>query len=80
MAMACLRLFTFRLPPDFNLPCLYSCMTLPTFFCALRPYLRWLLLELLEERERLDFFLLEPERVVLRCDDLLRLWLVPLRR
>src|SRR5512140_3051192 len=32
--MACLRLFTGRRPPDFNSPCLNSCITLPTFFDA----------------------------------------------
>ena len=66
IAIACLRLFTLRLPPDFSLPCLYSRMTLPTLLCALRLYLRRLLLELLEdaERERLDFFLADVECAV----------------
>jgi hypothetical protein len=31
IAIACLRLFTFFLPPDLSWPCLYSCITLPTF-------------------------------------------------
>jgi hypothetical protein len=34
IAMACFGFFTLRLPPDFNWPCLYSCMTLPTFLRA----------------------------------------------
>lgn len=79
IAIACLRLFTLRWPRDFNLPCLYSCMTLPTFFPALRLYLRCpLLLELLDEaeRDRVDFFL----AVVPRCPVLLRLELAVLRR
>ena len=91
IAIACLRLFTFRRPPDFNCPCLYSCITLPTFFCAFLPYLRCPeLLELLreDELERRDFFA-ELEREVLRCEVLLglrwlllllRLWLAELRR
>ena len=71
IAIACLRLFTLRLPRDFSLPCLYSRMTLPTLLCALRLYLRWPLLELVEEeRERLDFFLAAVERDV--REDLLR--------
>src|SRR5579884_3724667 len=40
MAMACFRFLTFFLPPDLSWPCLYSCMTFPTFFCALRDVLR----------------------------------------
>jgi hypothetical protein len=40
MAIACLRLFTERRPPDFSWPCLYSCITLPIFFEAFFPYLR----------------------------------------
>jgi hypothetical protein len=41
-------------------------MTLPTLLCALRLYLRRLLLELLEdaERVRLDVFLADVERAV----------------
>ena len=37
MAIACLRLLTFGpvFDPVCNLPCLYSCITLPTFFWAL---------------------------------------------
>jgi hypothetical protein len=31
MATACFRFFTLARPPDFNWPCLYSRMTLPTF-------------------------------------------------
>jgi hypothetical protein len=31
IATACLRLFTFARPPDFNWPCLYSCITFLTF-------------------------------------------------
>ena len=75
IAIACLRLFTLRLPPDFNLPCLYSCITLPTLFCALLLYLRCppeLLLDD-DERERLDFFFAEVDRDVPRCEVLLRL-------
>lgn len=72
MAIACFRFFTLRLPADFSLPPLYSRMTLPTLFSALRLYLRCPLLLELEEDERLDFFLAEVERPVLRCDDLLR--------
>lgn len=81
MAIACLRLFTFAPPPDFSLPCLYSCIALPTLLCALRLYLRPpALLELLEdERERLDF-LAAVEREVPRCDVLLRLPVLELRR
>jgi hypothetical protein len=30
MATACLRFLTLARPPDFNWPCLYSCITLPT--------------------------------------------------
>lgn len=30
IAIACFRLLTFFLPPDFSSPCLYSCITLPT--------------------------------------------------
>src|SRR5205085_7629554 len=45
IAIACLRLFTFLRPPDFNSPCLYSCITFLTFdrpfpldfFVATRP-------------------------------------------
>lgn len=37
MAMACFRLFTFFLPPDFNWPCLYSCMV----FCILLRVVRF---------------------------------------
>src|SRR5579884_2564311 len=40
IAIACLRFLTFFRPPDFSCPCLYSCMTFPTFFCALREVLR----------------------------------------
>lgn len=82
IAIACLRLFTLRRPPDFSLPCLYSCIALPTFFLALEPYLRRPeLLELLdEELDRLDFFF-ALEREVPRCDDLLPLlWLAEVRR
>src|SRR6185437_16767624 len=57
MAMACLRLFTLRLPPDFSLPCLYSRITLPTLVCAFLLYLRPLL-ELLADFAPVDFFLL----------------------
>ena len=76
MAIACLRLFTLRRPPDLSSPCLYSCITLLIFFFAFGPYLRWLLLLelLLEARERLDFFEAE-DRDVPRCDDLLPLLL-----
>jgi hypothetical protein len=71
MAMACLRLFTLRLPPDLSWPCLYSCITLLIFFFAFGPYLRWLLL--LDE----DDFFEDDERELLRCDDLLPpLWLL----
>lgn len=61
MAIACLRFLTLRRPPDFKPPCLYSCITLPTLSCALRPYLRRLpeLVEVEVEgdrRERVDFF------------------------
>lgn len=82
MAIACLRLFTLLLPPDFSLPCLYSRMTLPTLVCALRLYLRLLLeLPLVDECERLDFFLAEVEVAIPRCEDLLRLpELLELRR
>ena len=68
--MACLRLFTFRFPRDFSLPCLYSRITLPTLLWALRLYLRWpFLLEADEdERKRVDLFLLEVDREVPRCD------------
>src|SRR5690349_15556207 len=31
IAIACFGFLTFFFPPDFNWPCLYSCMTLPTF-------------------------------------------------
>ena len=74
IAIACLRLFTFRLPLDFSLPCLYSRMTLPTLLWALRLYLRCaLLLELLEddERERLVRFLAAVDLEVPRCEVLL---------
>jgi hypothetical protein len=35
IAIACFGFFTFLRPPDFNSPCLYSCMTFSTF---LRPF------------------------------------------
>ncbi len=34
IAIACFGFFTLRRPPDFNWPCLYSCMTLLTFLRA----------------------------------------------
>lgn len=41
IAIACLRLFTFfPLLPERSFPRLNSCISSPTFFCALRPYLR----------------------------------------
>jgi hypothetical protein len=38
IAIACLRLFTLRPLPDFSFPRLNSCISSPTFSCALRPY------------------------------------------
>src|SRR6478735_364734 len=41
MATACFRFFTlppFPPLPDFNVPCLYSCITSPTFSCAFFEY------------------------------------------
>jgi hypothetical protein len=38
IAIACLRLFTLRPLPVFSLPRLNSCISVPTFSCALRPY------------------------------------------
>ena len=76
--MACLRLLTFARPRDFSSPCLYSRMTLPTFFWALLPYLRPELLEWLaldDERERLDF-LAAADRVPARADFFLPLLLL----
>lgn len=72
MAIACLRFFTGRRPPDLSCPCLYSCITLPIFFEAFFPYLRpELLREELEEDERRPLLfrddallLLDPRRVL----------------
>jgi len=36
MAIACFRFFTFFLPPDFNSPCLYSCITFPILLRTFR--------------------------------------------
>ena len=36
IAIACFLLFTFFLPPDFNCPCLYSCMVFCIFFRTVR--------------------------------------------
>jgi hypothetical protein len=73
IAIACLRLFTFRFPPDFSLPLLYSRMTLPTLLCAFRLYFRPRPLELVLEEAlvRFDLFLGEVERDVPRRVDLL---------
>jgi hypothetical protein len=60
MAMACLRLFTFRPLPDFSLPRLSLCISFSTFCCALGLYLRPL------ERERLRDELLRCERAEVR--------------
>ncbi len=67
MAIACLRFFTGRRPPDLSSPCLYSCITFPIFFEAFFPYLRPELLR--EELEEED----EWCEVLLREDPLLRL-------
>ena len=72
--MACFLLFTLLLPPDFNLPCLYSFITLPTLVWALLLYLRPPLEE--EDCERLDFFLAEAERLPL-LEVLLRVPVAP---
>ena len=40
MAMACLRLVTFRPEPDFSVPRFFSCIAFATFFDAFLPYLR----------------------------------------
>jgi hypothetical protein len=36
IAIACFRLFTFFLPPDFSCPCLYSCMVFCIFLRTVR--------------------------------------------
>ena len=36
IAIACLRLFTFFLPPDFSSPCLYSCIVFCIFLLTVR--------------------------------------------
>jgi len=70
MAIACLRLFTLRRPPDLSWPCLYSCITLLIFFFAFGPYLRLLFDD--DERELLRCDdLLPPLRLLLRCPRLL---------
>ena len=66
--MACLRLFTFRRPPDFNSPCLYSRITLPIFFEAFFPYLRPELLRLDVESDELRELLLCPLDLRLDAD------------
>jgi hypothetical protein len=38
IAIACLRLVTFRPEPDRNVPCFRSCIALWTLSCAFRPY------------------------------------------
>ncbi len=68
MAMACFLFFTLRRPPDFNSPCLNSCITLPILLLALRPYLRR------EELLRPD----EVERLLLEDLELLRWLRLPL--
>jgi len=56
MAIACLRLFTFRPLPDFSLPLLSLCISFFTFRCAFGLYLRPL------ERERVEVRLEREER------------------
>ena len=56
IAIACFRFFTFFRPPDFNSPCLYSCITFSTF---LRPLPRDDELDDLE-RDELDFLVANP--------------------
>ena len=73
MAIACLRFFTGRRPPDLSCPCLYSRITLPIFLEAFFPYLRPELFreELEDEDERRELLFrdeplvrLDPRRVL----------------
>ena len=65
MAMACLRFFTGRRPPDLSSPCLNSCITLPIFFEAFLPYLRpELLRDVLDDEDARRELLLREEPLV----------------